>query len=138
MRIWHKDLVPILPKKQLVGQWRELCAMSINMEILGTPNHILVNKIMRYPMTHFMTFCDLVKWNMTKYGYSPSRLTINNIEDRIGIAMESYVPYDQLFDGWHNDRYLYQCISNLEEKYDCGGIPYEEWEVLDNYISEKL
>lgn len=138
MRIWHKDLVPILPRKQLVGQWRELCAMSINMGVLGTPNHILVNKITWYPKTHFMTFCDLVKWTMAKYGYSPSELTIRNIEDRIGIAMESYVPYDQLFEGWHNDRYLYQCISNLEEKYDCGGIPYEEWKALDDYISEKL
>lgn len=28
MRLWHKDLIPALPRKQLLGQWRELCAIS--------------------------------------------------------------------------------------------------------------
>lgn len=28
---------------------------------------------------------------------------------------------------WHNARYLVQCKSNLEEKYDCGGISKEDY-----------
>lgn len=139
MRIWHKDLIPILPRQQLVGQWRECCLMAKMIQVSGSPNHILVNKVMKYPMTHFITFCDLVKWTMKKNGYSPSNLTIHNIEDEIGISpMDSYVPYDILFEDWHNRKYLYQCFANLEEKHDCGGIPYDEWKVLDDYISEVL
>ena len=28
MRLWHTDLIPVLPKEQLVGQWRELSAIA--------------------------------------------------------------------------------------------------------------
>ena len=38
--------------------------------------------------------------------------------------------YNELFSNWHNDRYLTQCIYNLEEKHDCQGITDEEWNVL--------
>ena len=34
---------------------------------------------------------------------------------------------DDIFPDWHNDRYMWQCYANLEEKHDCGGIPDEEW-----------
>ena len=35
-----------------------------------------------------------------------------------------------LFNGWHyrNDRYLVQCLYNLQEKYDCGGVTFDEWD----------
>lgn len=35
-----------------------------------------------------------------------------------------------LYNDWHNDRYLRQCLFNLQEKYDCGGIPEEEWKII--------
>lgn len=38
------------------------------------------------------------------------------------------VPYEKLFAGWHNHRYACQCYYNLEEKYDRGGIPDNEWD----------
>lgn len=37
------------------------------------------------------------------------------------------VPYEKLYFGWHNGRYLQQCYYNLEEKYDRGGISDDEW-----------
>ena len=46
MRLWHKDLIPYLPRQQLLGQWRECCCIVRNIAMLGTPNHILVNKVM--------------------------------------------------------------------------------------------
>lgn len=46
MRLWHKDLIPYLLKLQLLSQWRECCAICSNIANKGTPNHILVNKIM--------------------------------------------------------------------------------------------
>ena len=45
MRIWHKSLIPVLPREQLVAQWRELGAIAGNLNTKGTPNHILVNKV---------------------------------------------------------------------------------------------
>ena len=46
MRLWHKDLIPALPRKQLLAQWRECCAIASNIAKKGTPNHILVNKVL--------------------------------------------------------------------------------------------
>lgn len=35
---------------------------------------------------------------------------------------------------WHNDRYLAQCLANLQGKHDCGAIPEEEWKkTTDRY-----
>ena len=28
MRLWHKDLVTVLPRMQLLGQWRECCLIA--------------------------------------------------------------------------------------------------------------
>ena len=39
-----------------------------------------------------------------------------------------------IYEGWHNYRYLRQCLFNLQEKADCGGISNEEW----NKISKKF
>jgi uncharacterized protein (TIGR02328 family) len=35
MRLWHKDLIPILPDKQLLGQWRECCLIAKNIKEKG-------------------------------------------------------------------------------------------------------
>lgn len=48
MGLWHKDLIEKLPREQLVAQWRECSAIAGNLITKGTPNHILVNKILNY------------------------------------------------------------------------------------------
>ena len=45
MRLWHKDLIPYLPRQQLLGQWRECCCIAKSIHDKGSPNHLLVNKI---------------------------------------------------------------------------------------------
>lgn len=30
MRLWHEELIPLLPRQQLLGQHRECCAMRGN------------------------------------------------------------------------------------------------------------
>ena len=56
MRLWHKDLIPFLPRMQILGQWRECCLIAKSISENGTPNHILVNKIMDYPIEHFYRY----------------------------------------------------------------------------------
>ena len=136
--MWHKELVPILPQKQLVGQWRECILIAKELKINGTPNHILVNRVRDYSPEHLATYCDLVKWAMLKQGFAVNVLAMEKLIDYLGMPVYSYVPEDFLFDQWHTDRYLWQCLSNLEEKYDCGGIPEAEWEPIDQFIAERL
>lgn len=43
-----------------------------------------------------------------------------------------------LYNDWHNDRYLRQCLFNLQEKYDCGGIPEEEWKIIQDRFNNEF
>ena len=130
MRLWHKDLIPYLPRQQLVAQWRECCCIARNIFHAGTPNHILVNKILDYPDEEFNTYTTYVIAEMQKRGYSVH-------PERFWKWRESKDLSDKpIFKGWHNIRYFNQCISNLSEKYDCGGVSKEEWDILRKFFTE--
>lgn len=130
MRLWHKDLIDVLPRQQLLAQWRECCCIARNIAVNGTPNHILVNKILDYPIDHFIQYTALVLYEMSLRGYN---FNINNFQKWTAIiAPERRIVNDEeLFDSWHNGRYFQQCYFNLQEKYDCGGITEEEWEPIN-------
>lgn len=38
----------------------------------------------------------------------------------------------------HNERYLKQCLYNLQEKYDCGGISEDEWKIIQDRFNNEL
>ena len=123
MRLWHKDLIPYLPRQQLLGQWREVCAIQRNITKNGTPNHILVNKILDYPPEQFNRYAFMVCAEMQKRGYRVDW-------ERFAQGREKVLLADgrDLFKNWHTSRYLRQCLSNLQEKADCGAVPQDEWE----------
>lgn len=134
MRLWHKDLIPVLPREQLVAQWRECSAIAGAILKNGTPNHILVNKVLDYPISHFISYSKLIRAEMTCRGYR----TMQSVEDKIVSLHPNYllIDKDKLYSSWHNDRYLAQCYYNLQEKYDCGGVPQEDWEKIEKHINK--
>ena len=133
MRIWHKSLIPVLPKSQLVAQWRECSAIAGAILKNGTPNHLLVNKVLDYPISHFITYSLKIHAEMTRRGYK----TMQSVEDKIVSIYPNYtqIAYENLFKDWHNERYFKQCFYNLQEKYDCGGLTEEEWKNIEIAIS---
>lgn len=134
MRLWHKDLIQVLPRQQLISQWRELSAIVGLIQKSGTPNHILVNKVLDYPLTHFEAYTLLVDREMFKRGYKVSDSVRNKIYDYCRSYWNTdinYTSYEELYLGWHNERYMQQCIYNLQEKYDCGGITDDEWKLIE-------
>jgi len=134
MRLWHKDLIPVLPRQQLLGQWRECCLIAKNIVVKGTPNHLLVNKIMDYSMWHFCWYVSEVIREMEKRGY---KVNYDSFDKWIDWKFElTIISHNDLFSGWHNERYLIQCLMNLQEKYDCGGISEEEWIKVSSIIKE--
>ena len=145
MRIWHYKLIPVLPRQQLLGQWRECCAIAKMISQDKCANHMLVRKITDYPAWMFMVYQHEIQKEMEKRGYSIHQATLWSISDNTMKAEEEgYFADDDAFDfmmymydpfpGWHNDRYLLQCYFNLEEKYDCGGISEEEWLKIDHFM----
>ena len=132
MRLWHKDLISVLPRQQLLSQWRECCCIAKNMKTNGTPNHLLVNKILDYDEYHFIYYSILIRQEMLRRGYKCDFTKFSKYYDFV--FDDYYMPLeDDLFDNWHNYRYFVQCYCNLQEKYDCGGIDDEEWGKIDEH-----
>ena len=126
MRLWHKDLIKVLPRRQLVGQWRECCLIAKRISEYGTTNHILINRIMDYPMCHFYLYAEMVFSEMIQRGY---RCDSKRFTYYLPLG-STIISKNELFSDWHNDRYYRQCYYNLQEKYDCGGITKEEWKKI--------
>ena len=139
MRLWHKDLISVLPDKQLLGQWRECCCIARNISVNGSPNHLLVNKIMNYSKWHFMKYTIEVCKELEKRGYKIKRYTFFKWFDEWndGTIKTHDIDYDELFTDWHNKRYLKQCFYNLQEKYDCGGMTVTEYTNILNVVLEE-
>jgi len=134
MRLWHRDLLPVLPRQQLLSQWRECCGIVKDIVKYGNPHHILVNRIMDYPVFHFEYYVQEVLKEMHERGYQISDKAYQKYSERLSKIREKFTKVQTAYDGfvlfsdWHNDIYLRQCLYNLEEKYICGGIPDDEWD----------
>ena len=106
MRLWHYELIPYLPKSQLLAQWRELNSIFKKQD-----NHILINYIYDYPKPYLKAYADKVIAEMKERGYK----------------IKSYENYDKYFDFCkckgderfveHDENYLMICYWNLREKY---------------------
>lgn len=125
MRLWHIELIDVLPRQQLLGQWRELCCIAANIKKNTTPNHILVNKIMDYSWSDFKSYCVNVIDEMKKRGYKVSEEKLWKYD----VAKDAEI-VKNVYKEWHNKRYLTQCLYNLQEKFDCGGISNDEWQKI--------
>ncbi len=147
MRLWHYRLLPYLPRQQLLSQWRECCCIAKSIAEKGTPNHILVNKIMDYPIDHFVEYCYKICIEMEHRGYRCDFSRIDRyLETIAGVSRPPKISFErldfyaalialqrngeQIFPEWHNDIYLRECLYNLEEKFRAGGIPVDEWQVI--------
>jgi uncharacterized protein (TIGR02328 family) len=136
MRLWNYQLLPYLPRQQLLSQLRECVSIAKDIYETGSPNHILVNRIMDYDLEEFRDYCNLVIHEMVCVrGYKVSEQTINKLEKYIDfninyITIKEVKEGRELFKDWHTDRYLAQNILNLQEKYDCKGITFDEWDKI--------
>ena len=136
MRLWHTKLIKVLPREQLVAQWRELSAIACAIQKNGTPNHILVNFVTEYGWNHFISYAFYVRQEMTARGYR----TMNSVWDKItSLANNDYniLPLNEVYSNKMDSTYFAICHYNLLEKYLCGGIKEEDWkkiEEVDYYV----
>ena len=126
MRLWHTDLISVLPREQLVAQWRELSAIAGAIQKKGTPNHILVNFVLDYDYDNFISYAAEVREEMTKRGYR----TMNSVWEKITSLKANWVklPHNEIYKEKMNNVYLEICYYNLYEKYLCGGIEKKDWD----------
>jgi len=128
MRLWHIDLIPYLPKKQLVAQWREL-----NSIFKDQPKHILINYIYNYNKSYLLNYTQAVIRELYNRNYKIKSLENYNkyfsINKSFGI--ERFAE--------HNYDYLEICFYNLKEKYIRGQKDFTEdgWKKLKTFFIEE-
>ena len=69
MRLWHQDLIPKLPRPQLLGQHRECCALRGNG---WGKKHATVNYVFDYSPYRLYAYHRLIMKEMTARGYKVS------------------------------------------------------------------
>lgn len=119
MRLWHKDFISVLPREQLVAQWRELSAIAGAIQKNKTPNHILVNFVLNYDYNHFINYARMVRAEMNRRGYR----TMNSVWEKITSLKPDwdYLSYDEIYKEKMDNTYLDICFYNLYEKILCEG-----------------
>lgn len=131
MRLWHKDLLPYLPRQQILGQWRECCLIAKTIKETGTPNHLLVNRIMDYPLDHFWSYGMEVAAELIRRGYQVNE---NRFTQYFNSKTLIVIPHDDIFNQWHTDGYMTICYYNLLEKAQCKAIEQEDFQLYFNKI----
>lgn len=111
MRLWHYELLPYLPKSQLIAQWRELNSIFKNQ-----PKHILINYVYNHNKDYLITYSHEVINEMKNRRYKIK--DYNNMENYF--HRKVFLVNKDLHYPEHNIRYLAQCYYNLEEKFDRG------------------
>ena len=132
MRLWHTSLIRVLPKAQLVAQWRELSAIAGAIQKKGTPNHILVNFVLNYSWNHFISYAYYVRQEMTKRGYR----TMDSVWNKIVSLKPEWklIALNEIYSHKMTDFYLQICYYNLAEKNWCGGIKEEDWQKISSKV----
>lgn len=111
----------------LVSQWRECIAIKRQWE-KGTLKHRLVSYIIDYNKDMFIAYVDKVINEM-----GARNIKYNNkyyLEIRDFCNKNHYLGGDNYPE--HNDRYLKQCLYNLQEKADRGIISQKEWNIIED------
>ena len=134
MRLWHYSLISVLPKKQLISQWRECIAIKRQWE-KGTLKHSLVSYVMKYNKEVFFNYVYNVIEELEK-----RNINYNNkyLEEIRCFCKEDFEYNDFVIYPEHNNRYLKQCFYNLQEKYDRGIITNEEYSLIHDKILIEL
>ena len=133
MRLWHKKLIGCLPRQQLIGQWRELNAMYKQLQSKGKVTHRLVSYL-NDDLESFWKYSRLVLMEMFVRGYKTKDCEFKSIIlKRTSLKDDFTKTFKE-----HNDKYLMQCISNLEEKHDRGIIEDFEWENIMKHTRDLI
>lgn len=116
MRLWHEQIIHLLPKNQLLGQHRECCALRGNG---WNRKHKTVDYVFTYSPYNLFVYHSKIMDEMEKRGYRVSREWRD--KNYRGQKAESYSNLEETnisspIYKEHNDEYLLECIENLAGK----------------------
>ena len=122
MRLWHEDLLRILPRQQLLGQHRECCSL---VGLGWTKKHSTVQYALDDSLERLKAYHLRVIDEMERRGYKVSREWYNPLYrgKHVGIdnnidaikTLKTYLTDDNIYQE-HNGEYMKECIENLKMK----------------------
>jgi len=121
-------MIPVLPKPQLLAQWRE-AQLIINGELEDKPvHHILIDYIYSCPKKDLAIYTYIVLQEMRNRNWKIGNETFDRFESYYkSVGFEAYDlsgisenNFSSTFLKYQNNRYFMQCFYNLQEKYDRG------------------
>ena len=131
MRLWHYEIIPFLPKSQLLAQWRELNSIYVKED-----KHVLINYIYEYPKTDLLSYTELVLEEMRARGFKVRTF------DKMERYFEGVIPMNvkEPYTRHHDATYLTICYYNLYEKFLRGQKDYsvEEFAALEQFYNQKM
>ncbi|MFC4761015.1 pyrimidine dimer DNA glycosylase/endonuclease V [Fructobacillus durionis] len=143
MRLWHYRLIPTLSRQNLLGQWRECLAITGAISKNGEVNHATVNRLNDYPIEDLEIYIELVKREMNRRGYNTTERSHQKLKKDIGYDWNRPIQYEEnglgdvyftsgkeLFEGFHNKRYLWQNLYMMQEKADTDQLTQAEWQAM--------
>ena len=120
MRLWHEELLPYLPRAQLLGQHRECCALR---GLSWGKKHAVVDYVFARPPECLVLYHLRVMMEMARRGYrveprwmSPDyrgrRCEPREIDTALMAALAGRRPvYPE-----HTEEYRKECLANLLQK----------------------
>lgn len=129
MRLWDYRLIPVLDNKHLVALWRECIAIKRQWE-KGTLKHRLVSYVTDYDISFFITYVNKIVAELEKRKIKYNKSLRNEIWN---FFPNGKYPILGMNYPEHNDRYLLQCLYNLQEKYDRKIISENEWKPIEEF-----
>ena len=141
-KIWHKDLVPVLPTRILFILYQNLANYCLNPIVPKSVNPYKW-KMGLFNKSHFFNYCcevyneitkremdETTKWCIDEYS-EVIRQFVSDEEKQIG----SSITHKELFGSWHDERYLIQCYYTLQEMFDLELISYDEYSKLEEVFN---
>ena len=123
MRLWHQSLIPLLPRQQLLGQHREICALR------GKGwgrKHATVNYVFTHIPERLVAYHYVVMDEMERRGYKPDKIwrEANYCGKKLGFeenwcdpaVVIACIENEGNIYPEHNDAYLNECLENLRQK----------------------
>ena len=115
MRLWHVDLLPLLPRPQLLGQHREVCALRGNG---WGKRHSVVDYVFTHRYAYLHRYHVMVMNEMRRRGYNVDYQWFDR-EYRgkaIGLDRSHFTQGDWGEYPEHDAAYMAECVANLAEK----------------------
>lgn len=128
MRLWHIDILPFLPKSQLLAQWRELNSIFKKQD-----KHILINYVYDYYEGILKYYTETVIMEMRK-----RNIKIKTFKHYNNFFIDTPIMSNNFKE--HNNEYLLICFFNLLEKYRRGQKDFDkqQFEKLYDFVNTKF